>query len=108
VAPVSPQSSIVELKLLETQPERGEDFLNALLDIYGKNYVEFKRRIAGNTLEFVDDRLNLISQELNTVEKNLQEFKSKEGIVDISTEGQIYLNEVSEFDRKLAEINVQI
>ncbi|WP_290794805.1 GumC family protein [Flavihumibacter sp. UBA7668] len=108
IVPISSQSSIIDLNYLDNKTTRGIDILNTIVDVYSSNYVEFKRRIAQNTLKFIDDRLLLLSQELNSVEKDLEGFKVKEGVIDLSTEGSLFLNQVSEFDQELSKIEVQL
>jgi capsular exopolysaccharide synthesis family protein len=78
------------------------------LEEYSKNYVSFKRRIADNTLDFVDERLRLLSSELNDVEKDLEKFKTTQGVINLSTEGEIFLNQVSNYDKEVAEVDVQL
>lgn len=108
VIPITNQSSLVDLFYLDQDPERGKVILNKILETYSSNYLEFERRIAQNTLRFVDDRLSLVANELNDVEKELERFKSKEGIVNLTSEGELFLNEVNQYDQKLSEINVQL
>ncbi|MFN3694536.1 MAG: GumC family protein, partial [Ignavibacterium sp.] len=108
VAPINKQSAIIDIIVMERIPERGEDLIAALLEVYNKNYVEFKRRIAQNTVEFIDERLNLLATELSSIEKNLEDFKSKSGVIDLSYEGQLFLSRVSEYDQQISQIDVQL
>ncbi len=107
-APITKQSSLIDLSLLETVPARGDFFLNALLDQYGKNNVAFKNRVYQNTVRFVEERLSIVSDELNGVESKLQNFKSKEGIFNLGAQGEMYLNRLKETDQKSGEVEVQL
>ena len=107
-APITKQSSLIDLSLLETVPARGDFFLNALLDQYGKNNVAFKNRVYQNTVRFVEERLSIVSDELNGVESKLQNFKSKEGIFNLGAQGEMYLNQLKETDQKSGEVEVQL
>src|SRR5674476_416154 len=64
--------------------------------------------LAKNTLAFVEDRLSLVSHDLDSIEKKVQQYKSGRGAVDISTQGQLYLQNVSANDQKLSEVNTQL
>ncbi|HEY8389268.1 MAG TPA: polysaccharide biosynthesis tyrosine autokinase [Parasegetibacter sp.] len=108
VAPITKESSIIDVSILETIPTRGVEIINTLLDVYNTNYVNFKRRIAQNTIDFVDGRLNLLASELSAIEENLEKFKSQSGVIDLSYEGQLFLNQVSEFDKSISQIDVQL
>ncbi len=108
VVPINKQSAIIDIIVTERIPERGVDFITALLEVYNKNYVEFKRRIAQNTVGFIDERLTLLATELSSIEKNLEDFKSKSGVIDLSYEGQLFLSRVSEYDQQISQIDVQL
>jgi len=108
VQPISKQSSILELTYIDALPERGVSILNNLFTLYGTATVDYKSRLSGNTLKFLDERLRLISEELSGVEKNLQTFKTSQGIVDLGTEGSLFLEQMKEADTKLGELDVEI
>ena len=64
--------------------------------------------MAANTLKFVNERLTYVSNDLDSVERALQNFKAKNKITDISAQGQIYLQTVATNDQKISDINVQL
>jgi tyrosine-protein kinase Etk/Wzc len=101
-------SSVIDLKLKDPIPKRGEDILNGLINVYNKAAINDKNSLASNTLKFIKERLGLVSTELDSVESGIQEYKTNEGIVDISAQGQLYLDNVGANDQKLSEINVQL
>ena len=108
VAPISKQSSILDLTYSDALPARAVAILNNLISIYGTSAVDYKSRNYENSQKFLDERLKIVADELNGVEKNLQSYKSNEGIVDLGTEGQLYLSQVKETDKKIAEFEVQM
>ena len=101
-------SSVIDLKIRDAVPKRGEDILNGLISVYNKAAINDKNALASNTLKFINERLSLVSTELDSVELNIQKYKTQEGIVDISAQGQLYLDNVGANDQKLSEINVQM
>jgi tyrosine-protein kinase Etk/Wzc len=101
VDPITKQSSILELSYIDALPDRGINILNNLITLYGTTTVDYKSRISANTLNFLDSRLRLVAEELSGVEKNLQVFKTKQGIVDLGTEGNLFLNQVKDADSKI-------
>ncbi|MDO9376799.1 MAG: hypothetical protein Q7T76_20395, partial [Ferruginibacter sp.] len=108
IKPISKQSSILELSYIDALPDRGVTILNNLISIYGVSTVDYKSRLSANTLNFLDERLRLVSEELSGVEKNLQSFKTNEGIVDLGTEGTLFLEQLKETDTKIGQIDVQL
>ncbi len=108
VSAISKQSSIVNLYLKDEVPKRGEDILNKLMEKYNNDAIEYKNNLAKNTVAFVDERLRLVSEELSAVEKKIQTYKTRKGIVDLSEQGKVYLRNVSESDQQLADVNTRL
>ena len=101
-------SAVIDLKLKDPTPKRAEDILNGLIGVYNKAAINDKNSLASNTLKFINQRLALVVTELDSVEQGIQRYKTNEGIVDISAQGQLYLDNVGANDQKLSEINVQL
>ncbi len=108
IEPISKQSSILELTYTDELSDRGIIILDSLISMYGNSTVGYKSRISENTLNFLDERLRLISEELGGVEKKLQDYKTKEGIVDLGTEGNLFLTQIKEADAKIGELDVKM
>ncbi|GAB3264820.1 tyrosine-protein kinase [Larkinella harenae] len=108
VEPTSKQSTVLQLALEEPVPQKGKDILNKLVEAYNAASINDKNLVASNTLKFIEDRLELISGELASVEKNVESYKSTQGITDISTESQIFLQSVQQNDTQLSQVNIQL
>ncbi|TDB63383.1 GumC family protein [Arundinibacter roseus] len=102
------KSTVLELSMDDTSPQRGRDILNSLLDVYVQSNLNDKNREASNTLKFIEDRLSLLTGELGEVEGDVASYKSSQGLTDISSEAQIYLESIQENDTKLNEVNTQL
>src|SRR5665213_1744653 len=101
-------SSIINLTYYDEVPKQAEDVLNGLITSYGQSEIDEKDALAKNTLAMVEDRLASVSHDLDSIEKKVQQYKSSSAAVDISSQGQQYLQNVSSNDQKLSEINTQI
>jgi tyrosine-protein kinase Etk/Wzc len=101
-------SSIVNLSYRDEVPQRAEDILNQLITSYKQSEINEKDALAKNTLVFVEDRLSMVSHDLDSIEKKVQQYKSGRGAVDISTQGHLYLENVSANDQKLSDVNTQL
>ncbi|GAA4328974.1 polysaccharide biosynthesis tyrosine autokinase [Flaviaesturariibacter amylovorans] len=108
VAPAGKLSSIVRLKYSDESPERAEDILNNLVRDYNAASIDYKNSVARNTIAFVDERMRIVQRELNAVEKQIQSFKARNNVVDLSEQGKLYLKNVGEIDQKLAEVNMKM
>jgi len=106
--PSSKLSSVIELSYRDEVPERAEDILNQLIIAYDQATINEKDKMARNTLSFVAERLNAVAHDLDSIEKKVQQYKSGQGAVDVSTQGQLFLQNVSANDQKLSEVNMQL
>lgn len=101
-------SSVIELKYKAIHPKLAEDILNEILIAYNNLNVLEKNNVAKNTLAFLEARLNVVATDLDSIEKKIQLYKANAGAVDISTQGQLFLQNVSTNDQKLSDINSQL
>ena len=108
IEPISKQSSILDLAYNDALPHRGLIILSSLLELYGTSTIDYKSRISENTLRFLDERLRLISGELSGVEKNLQNYKTRNDIVDLSAQATVILDQLKETDSKISGLDVKL
>src|SRR6185503_4946399 len=101
-------SSVINLSYRDEIPQRAEDILNQLIAAYDLAAINEKDKLARNTLTFVEDRLNIVTHDLDSIEKKIQQYKSGKGAVDVSSQGQLFLQNVSANDQKIGELNTQL
>ncbi|WP_428223289.1 GumC family protein [Flavobacterium sp.] len=103
VEPLTKKTNVLELTLNDQVAKRAEDYLNTLISIYNFEAVKDKNTISQKTADFINDRLEIITSELDGVEKQVESFKSNKHIVDIPTEAELNLRTNQEV--KLNEIS---
>lgn len=108
VTKASKLSSIINLSLIDDVPQRGRDILNELLVAYNVTNMKDKNTLAANTLDFITERLRNTERILDSIEHRMQSYRAQSNAVDISTQGKLYLTNVSNNDQKLSEINMQL
>ncbi|MDR3180584.1 MAG: polysaccharide biosynthesis tyrosine autokinase [Prevotellaceae bacterium] len=101
-------TSVINLSLLSPVPQRGQDILNHLITVYNKAAIVDKNNLAKLTLAFIDGRLELLSIDLQDAEQKVEEYKSAQGITDISTEAELFLKAVQQNDIELNQVNIQL
>jgi len=72
---LSKSSSTLIVSTSDHLPARGVDILNTLIEEYQKADIINKNIIANNTIAFIDERLQLVGQELTGVEKDIAGYK---------------------------------
>ncbi|WP_310559545.1 polysaccharide biosynthesis tyrosine autokinase [Flavobacterium sp.] len=108
VMPLSKTSSIVDVSMVDADFFKAEDFLNNLIQIYNENAIWDKNFISEKTSDFIVNRLNLITQELDGVENDVESFKTANKLTDIDSEAKIYLEGSNQYNNKGIDIDVQL
>ncbi|MEG1685974.1 MAG: polysaccharide biosynthesis tyrosine autokinase, partial [Bacteroides sp.] len=108
VEPTSKTTSVINLLLSETNVDRGVDFLNKLIEMYNLDTNEDKNKVAKNTAKFIDERLEKINIELGMTERDLESYKKKEGITNLTADAKIFMQENSEYQKKRVEVETQL
>lgn len=102
------QTTIIAVTYTYPHIDNAKRILNEFIKIYTNSAVEDKRKVAQYTLDFIDDRLHLINRELDSVEKRIEIFKTQNGAVDLSAQGQLYLNSVKGNDEQISKISIKL
>ena len=108
VASVNKKSNAINVSTISSNSKKSEIILNKLIELYNLDAVIDKNMIASNTKTFVDDRLKLISSELQNVEMDVESYMKKNSLTDISSEAKLFLESASEYEKKIAELETQL
>jgi capsular exopolysaccharide synthesis family protein len=103
------QASVIQINLEETVPQKGEDILNKLYEVYTRINEDDKNKIADSTINFIDRRLAIVSSELSGVEKNIEQFKIANNLsTDMSEQSRLTLDNASDIQQQITTQDVQI
>lgn len=101
-------ANVISLEYSDVVPARGEAVLNELMKVYDAAAIDDKNKMSAKTMAFVEERLRIVTGELGQVEAEMEKFKTSEGVVDISEQSKLFLENVKENDSKLSEANMQL
>lgn len=107
-APLSYNSTVIDMNLETSVPEKGSDILRKLFEFYNKAGIEDKNQMAVKTLHFIDLRLATVTGQLDTVESNIETYKTKFGIGDLGNQAMAYLDNIKEFDKSNSLLELQL
>ena len=108
IALIEQNATFLELSLESTVRQKAEDILNQLIFEYNKEAIEDKNQIALSTAEFINERLDIISTELDTVEVGLEEFKEANNLTNIEEEAKLFIENASEYRERERELTTRI
>ena len=98
---------VINLTLRTSNIQKGQDVLNALAEIYNQDASEQNNLSAINTARFIDVRLKLLSEELNDVERDVENYKKSNKITDIEEDTRVYLSKTNVLDKEQIEVEMQ-
>ncbi|MBF4984137.1 polysaccharide biosynthesis tyrosine autokinase [Nonlabens mediterrranea] len=102
------RGSVVNLSITDVVGERAEDVLNQLIEEYNKDAINDKNIVALNTAKFIEERLNDIIIDLDSVETGIESFKTNKGLTDIGVETSLDLQKVNEIESELLKVETQL
>ena len=108
VSTANKQASILNIGFIDAVPERGEDVVNKLIEVYNKQASEEKNAAAEKNIDFINQRLNSLGSELTDVEKGVEKFKQKNEVADINSQINQSLDDLSEYNKQISNYNIQI
>jgi len=100
-------SSILDLTLIVPNREKGEAYLNALMETYLELELFEKNEIANRTINFIDSQVAGVADSLTFFETQLQDFRSANQIFNLSSESSTVFNQLTEIETQLANENLK-
>lgn len=107
IRPKGQAKDILSLSIVGEVPEKSQDFLNALMKNFNIEGVEDKRQVAENTTRFIQNRLALISAELDSVEGGIAEFKRENEIMNVTSSAERFLAKSSSAEQEIFDLETQ-
>ena len=108
IEPTSKTTSVAVVSLMNTNIQRGQDFINKLIEMYNRNTNNNKNEVAEKTKEFINERIKIINEELGSTEDKLEAFKRNAGLTNIGSDAQLAVEGNAEYERKRVENGTQI
>ncbi len=107
ISTTSTTSSVVLVSLSGPNHVKITDFLNKITGVYLQQNLEKKNKQAFNTVSFIDLQIADISDSLLFAENKLQNFRSRNQVMDLSYQGQQLFERMNRFENELAQIIIQ-
>lgn len=103
----SRKSNMINLYMRTENTAYGKDVLNEIVDNYNRRGISYKNRQGEKTLEFINDRLAIISGDLSTAEKDIQDYKKDHKITDVGVEASYNMGVRGTADHALVQAETE-
>lgn len=105
---VNKDATVIGLGMNYPQIDKAKDLLDNLVLAYNMDAIDDKKFESKKTLEFIEDRIAKVAEELGQVENQKESFKSANKIADIETEAKINLESSAAARAKQIETEAQL
>ncbi|MEI7489243.1 MAG: polysaccharide biosynthesis tyrosine autokinase, partial [Chryseobacterium sp.] len=101
-------ATVIGLSLNYENTDKAKDILNNLVKVYNNEAIKDKNSESEITRKFIDERINIIANDLGEVENRKERFKSSNQITDLATEAKIGLESSAGARAKQIEVDSQL
>lgn len=102
---VNKDATVLSLAINYPQPGKAVDILNSLVVEYNQDAIDDKNNDSKKSMDFIEERINIISRDLGDVESNLKNFKTENNISDLVTETKLNLQATA--DARMREMGIE-
>ena len=108
VYPDNDSGSLLRLNFITSHRGKGEEILSEVIETYIEKTINYQNELAENTIKMIDDRLKLLSGEIEDVANTVVDFKTKNVVTDVASNADSYIQQANEYKNKVAEYQTQI
>ena len=89
-------------------PRRAEDVINTLIAVYEEDAIADKRQLSVVTADFIKERMQVIGRELGDVDRDIEDIKKSNKMIDITSEATRTITESTRYKAESLTIENQI
>lgn len=98
----------IDFEVKDANTMRGKAFLNALMDEYNNKRIDRKHATAHQELDFLDERIALLANDLADSEKKVESYKYDNKTVDLSSEAPLIFENALDAKNELLKLQSDI
>lgn len=108
INPINKETSILKLSIKGSNPKKNIEVLDKLTEIYIRSGLNEKNIMAVNTINFIDNQLNIIRDSLSFIENQLEKFRLENPNLEIVDKEFGTYFQKQKLDNSLSEQSVNI
>jgi tyrosine-protein kinase Etk/Wzc len=101
-------TTTVEFTLYYPNSKKGEAILQNLMNQYLADNLANRKRNIDSTINFVNNRIAVVAEELSGIEKSYQAFRSSNNITDIDEQSKVLVGNASVYADRYQQQQVQL
>lgn len=108
VRAVDKDVNIIKVYYKHPVPEKAMKMVNAISQAYLEQGLSDKKDLANSTLDFINQQLAIVTQELNDAQNALKKYKIEHEIVNIPQQTDATFRTLSQLEIQRVDINMQL
>ncbi|MBA4166670.1 MAG: polysaccharide biosynthesis tyrosine autokinase [Chitinophagaceae bacterium] len=108
VKPANDLSNVLMLSYVNENPLLSTAILNELMVQYNNAAIQDKNEINRKILVFINDRLRLVESQLDTVEGNLQRYRTSKDVINLTAQSGMYFENMTQLNTSQRQQEVQL
>ncbi|MDR2839932.1 MAG: hypothetical protein LBV75_01505 [Paludibacter sp.] len=104
----SRRTNAVTISTSSTNTSKAKQLLNSLVELYNNDAENDKNDIADNSRLFLEERIALVANEVDSIEKELENFRIANKVNNVDMETDNFLKRQSTYDRLVSNTQIQI
>ncbi len=104
---INPEGGIMRLSLRGTNRIKDILFLNKLAEVFIRDNLDKKNSEAERIIQFIDAQLVDVSESLELTERQLQDFRSRNQIMDVSVQAGQIVSRALQYDNEKARLTLE-
>lgn len=108
IEPVSKEGDILSLCIEDENVEKSKIILNRIVEAFDRDGVNDKRLMSKKTIEFIDDRFQYITKELDSIENLKKNFKQSNYLSFLESDANLNISNRASSENLVFEAETQI
>jgi capsular exopolysaccharide synthesis family protein len=105
---VNKLASVLKLSFTDPVPQKGVLVMNSLIKAYNQEAMLNKNQTARNTIEFINEQLDSVTNDLRQIESLVEEYKKANKITELSSDALQYAESFNQGKEQLANYRIQL
>jgi tyrosine-protein kinase Etk/Wzc len=101
------KGTAVEISYNSSCPEKAIDIVNLFVKLYQDFSLSKKNYTADQTIGYIDKQLNVVSDSLQATDRQLQNFRISNQVIDLSSRTTSFSTELQALETRRSELNTQ-
>ena len=108
VVPANETGTSLSLSFITNIKEKGEDVLSKLIETYISKTIKYENELAENTIKMIDERLEILTGEIQEVENTVVDIKTSNVMTDVSNNGEIFIEQSNDYKKRVTDYQTQL